>query len=193
MNENREVWEQLARYRKVKTLPDGSRLLLRPLQKGDKQALVDLFARASREDLEWYRIDAADPKVVESWVDNLDYRRVFPLVAFANDRLIGEATLHFGEHYHRHLAWVRIFLDKKYRRQGIGTLMVQSLIEIARRVGLRQLYGEIVTTQPQVIQGFLDMGFQHEVTLRDYFITSEGETLDMAIVVLRLVDDTGRF
>lgn len=190
---NEEVWEQVVRYRKLKTLPDGSKLLLRPLQKEDKEALVDLFSRASREDLEWFRSDAGDPKVVEGWVDHLDYRRVFPLVAFIGDRLVGEAMLHFGEHYHRHLAWVRIFLDKEYRRRGIGTLMVQSLIEIARRVGLRQLYGEIVTTQPHVIQGFLDMGFQHEVTLRDYFITSEGETLDMAIVVLRLVDESGKF
>jgi RimJ/RimL family protein N-acetyltransferase len=188
-----DIWEQLARYRKVKTLVDGSRLLLRPLQKGDKRALVDLFARASREDLEWFRSDAADPRVVESWVDNLDYRRVFPLVALVGDKLVGDATLHFGEHYHSHLAWVRIFLDKAYRRQGIGTLMMQSLIEIARRVGLQQLYGEIVTTQPQVIQGFLDLGFRHEVTLRDYFITSAGETLDMAILVLRLVDRSGQF
>ena len=188
-----EVWDQIVNYRKTKVLPGGARLLLRPLRKEDKQAFVDLFSRASREDLEWYRIDAADPAVVASWVDNLDYRRVFPLVAFVNDQLIGNATLHFGEHYHRHLAWVRIFLDRNYRRQGIGTLMVQSLIEIARRLGLYQLYGEIVTTQPQVISAFLDLGFQHTTTLRDYFITSTGETLDMAILVLYLVEQRGKF
>ncbi len=188
-----EVWDQIINYRKTKVLPGGARLLLRPLRKEDKEAFVDLFARASREDLEWYRIDAADPAVVASWVDNLDYRRVFPLVAFVNDKLIGNATLHFGEHYHRHLAWVRIFLDREYRRQGIGTLMVQSLIEIARRLGLYQLYGEIVTTQPQVIGAFLDLGFQQATTLRDYFITSTGETLDMAILVLNLVEQRGKF
>lgn len=188
-----EVWDQIVNYRKTKVLPGGARLLLRPLRKEDKEAFIDLFARASREDLEWYRIDAADPAVVASWVDNLDYRRVFPLVAFVNDKLIGNATLHFGEHYHRHLAWVRIFLDREYRRQGIGTLMVQSLIEIARRLGLYQLYGEIVTTQPQVISAFLDLGFQHATALRDYFITSTGETLDMAILVLHLVEQRGKF
>ncbi|MGD1995895.1 MAG: GNAT family N-acetyltransferase [Anaerolineae bacterium] len=188
-----EVWDQLARYRKVKTLADGSRLLLRPLQKGDKEALANLFGRASRRDLELFRSDAGDPEVVESWVDNLDYTQVFPLVALVGDQLIGDATLHFGRHYHSHLAWVRIFLDKTYRRRGIGTLMLQSLIEVARRADLQQLYGEIVTTQPEIIKGFQDLGFQHEVTLRDYFITSSGETLDMAIVVLRLVDNSGKF
>lgn len=188
-----EIWNQLARYRTVKTLADGSRVLLRPLQKGDKQALLDLFARASHQDLEWFRSDAADPEVVARWVDHLDYRRVFPLVAIVGDQLVGDATLHFGEHYHRHLAWVRIFLDRTYRRRGIGTLMVECLVDIGRRLGLQQLYGEIVINQPQIIKGFLDLGFQHEVTLRDYFITSTGETLDMAIVMLPLIDHSGEF
>jgi hypothetical protein len=50
-----------------------------------------------------------------------------------------------------------------------------------------------VTTQPQAIKAFEDLGYQHEVTLRDYFVTDSGETLDMAIVVLRLVDHSGEF
>jgi RimJ/RimL family protein N-acetyltransferase len=188
-----DIWEQLAHYRYVKTLPNGKRLLLRPLTKADKQGLVDLFARASRQDLEYFRSDAGDPAVVESWVDHLDLKRVFPLVAVVDDKIVGDATLHFGEHYHRHLAWVRIFLDRQYRRQGIGTLMLRCLIEVARRVGLQQLYAEVLTNQPQVIKAFADLGCQHEVTLRDYFLTDSGETLDMAIVVLRLVDHSGEF
>ncbi len=188
-----DVWTRLERYRKVKTLPSGTRLLLRPLTKEDKQGLVDLFGRASEEDLEYFRSDAGDPAVVESWVDNLDLEQVFPLVAVAEDKIVGDATLHFGEHFHRHLAWVRVFLDCAYRRQGIGTLMIRSLIEIARTVELDQLYAEIVTSQPQVIRAFEDLGFQHEVTLRDYFVTDSGEPRDMAILVLRLVDHSGEF
>ena len=188
-----DVWGQLARYRKVKMLPDGKRLLLRPLSKEDKQGLVDLFTRASKQDLEYFRSDAGDPAVVESWVDNLDLKRVFPLVAVVDDKIVGDATLRFGEHYHRHQAWVRIFLDQEYRRQGIGTLMLRTLIEIARRVGLQQLYGEVLTAQARLIKAFGDLGFHHEVTLSDYFITDSGETLDMAIVVLRLVDRSGEF
>ena len=188
-----DVWEQLTRYRKVKTLPSGSRLLLRPLTKEDKRGLVDLFARASKQDLEYFRDDAGDPTVVESWVDNLDLKRVFPLIAVVDDQVVGDATLHFRKRYHRHLAWVRVFLDRAYRRQGIGTLMLRCLIDIARRAGLHHLYAEIVTTQSQVVKAFEDLGFQHEVMLRDYFITSSEETLDMVVLVLRLVDHSGEF
>jgi RimJ/RimL family protein N-acetyltransferase len=188
-----DVWEHLKLYRKVKMLPGGARLLLRPLTKDDRQGLVDLFGRASREDLELFRSDAGEPEVVESWVDKLNLTRVFPLVAVVDDKIVGDATLHFGEHYRRHRAWVRIFLDKDYRRQGIGTLMLRSLIDVARRVGLQQLYAEVLTLQQSVIKGFEDLGFRHEFTLSDYFITDSGETMDTAILILRLVDRSGEF
>jgi len=188
-----DVWEQLGNYRKVKTLPDGSRLLLRPLNKNDKVGLVDIFSRATRQDLEYFRSDAGDPAVVESWVDKLDFKRVFPLVAVVDDKIVGDATLHFAENYRRHRAWMRIFLDRGRRQQGIGTLMLRSLIEIARRVGKQQLYAEVLTLQPQAIKAFEGLGFRTEVTLKDYFITDSGETLDVAIMVLRLVDRVGEF
>jgi len=188
-----DIWEKLARYRKVKTLPSGARLLLRPLTKEDKEGFIDLFARASERDLELFRSDAGDPAVVESWVDGLNLESVFPLVAIVDDRIVGDATLHFGEHYRRHRAWVRIFLDHEYRRQGIGTLMLRSLIEIARQANLHQLYAEVLTTQPQVMKAFQDLGFRPEVTLNDYFMMDSGETLDMTILALQLVDHSGEF
>jgi GNAT superfamily N-acetyltransferase len=163
------------------------------LTKDDKQSLVDLFARASKEDLEYFRSDAGDAAVVEGWVDRLNLQQVFPLVAVVDDKIVGEAMLHFGEHYRRHRAWVRIFLDRDYRRQGIGTLMLLTLIEIARQVGMHQLFAEVLTSQSQIIKAFEGLGFQNEVTLSDYFMMDSGETLDMAILVLRLVDRAGEF
>ena len=126
-------------------------------------------------------------------MDKLNLKRVFPLVAVVDDKVVGDASLHFGEHYRRHRAWVRIFLDRDYRRQGIGTLMLRSLIEIGRLAGLHQLYAEVLVMQPQIIKAFEDLGFQHEVTLSDYFMMDNGETLDMAILALQLVDKTGEF
>ncbi|NLE46570.1 MAG: GNAT family N-acetyltransferase [Chloroflexi bacterium] len=188
-----DVWAQLARFRQVKTLPDGSRVLLRPLAKEDRQGLIDLFSRASDEDLEYFRDDARDPAVVGSWVDHLDLRKVYPLVAIVDGRVVGDFTLHFGKRYHRHLAWVRLFLDEAYRRRGIGTLMLCSLTDIARMLGLQYLYIEVVSTQYQVIKAIQELGFRHAVTLLDFFITSAGKTMDMAVFVLPLVDSSGEF
>ncbi|MBL7198761.1 MAG: GNAT family N-acetyltransferase [Anaerolineae bacterium] len=188
-----DIWAQLARYRQVKALPDGLRLLVRPLAKGDTDKLAVLFARAAPEDLERFRSDPTDRHVIESWVENLDLSNVFPIVVEVNDRIIGDATIHFGTKFQRHLGWMRIFLDREFRLRGIGSLMIRSAIDIARRVGLHQLIAFVPTDQPQVIKAFEHLGFQNEFTHDDYAMLQDGRTLDVAELVLYLVDHSGEF
>jgi RimJ/RimL family protein N-acetyltransferase len=188
-----DLWTQLERYRQVKVLPDGLRILLRPLATGDTDALANLFARAAPEDLERFRSDPTDRQVIESWIRDLDLSKVFPIVAQANDRIIGDATIHFGRKYQRHLGWLRVFLDREFRRRGIGTLMIQATIDVARRVGLHQLIGYIPTDQPTIIKAFENLGFRHEFTHQDYAMLQDGRTLDVAELVLYLVDHSGEF
>jgi RimJ/RimL family protein N-acetyltransferase len=188
-----DIWAQLARYRQVKVLPDGLRVLLRPLSEGDAGQLADLFARAAHEDLERFRSDPTDRQVVEGWVKDLDLSKVFPVVVVVNGRIIGDATIHFGAKFQRHLGWVRLFLDREFRRRGIGTLMIRTLIDIARRVGLHQLHALVPADQPQVIKAFEHQGFKNEFVHQDYAILHDGRTLDVAELVLYLVDHSGEF
>ena len=188
-----DIWQQLARYRQVKVLPDGMRILMRPLAQDDADKLAELFARAAQEDLERFRSDPTDRQVVESWIENLDLSKIYPLVLEANDRIIADATIHFGSKFQRHLGWIRIFLDREFRRRGIGTIMIRALIDIARQVGLHQLGAFIPTDQPQVINAFEHLGFQNEFTHRDYAMLSDGRTLDVAELVLYIIDHSGEF
>jgi RimJ/RimL family protein N-acetyltransferase len=188
-----ELWAHLARYRQVKVLPDGLRLLLRPLGKQDTDALADLFARAAPEDLERFRSDPTDHQVIEGWVRDLDLSKIFPIAVLANDRIIGDVTIHFGSKFQRHLGWLRLFLDREFRRRGIGTLMIRTTIDIARRVGLHQLIALVPTDQPQVISAFEHLGFRNEFVHRNYAMLQDGRTLDVAELVLHLIDHSGEF
>ncbi len=179
--------DQLAKYRNLVTLPDGTRALLRPLMASDREALVALFAHASEEDRRYLRDDVTDRQLVASWAENLDYRKVFPLVAVVNDRLVGDATLHFRKGPHRHQAEVRIYLAREVRRRGLGTRMLRALIDIARNLGLHQLVAEIVTDQAPVIKAFQELGFQQQCVLSDYFMLHDGSTRDVALMILHLV------
>ena len=179
--------DQLAKYRNLVTLPDGTRALLRPLMASDREALVEMFAHASEEDRRYLRDDVTDRELVASWADNLDYRKVFPLVAVVNDRLVGDATLHFRKGPHRHQAEVRIYLAREVRRRGLGTRMLRALIDIARNLGLHQLVAEIVTDQAPVIKAFQELGFQQQCVLSDYFMLQDGSTRDVALMILHLV------
>ncbi len=185
--------DQLAKYRNLVTLPDGTRALLRPLVAGDREGLVALFAHATREDRRYLRDDVTDQELVASWAENLDYGDVFPLVAVVNDRLVGDATLHFREGARRHQGEVRIFLAQEVRRRGLGTQMLRALIDLARKRGLHQLVAQIVTDQGPVIKAFEELGFERKCTLPDYFMLPDGSTRDVALMILQLVQYRGEF
>jgi RimJ/RimL family protein N-acetyltransferase len=187
------MWEELERYRKVVTLESGERILLRPLKRDDGEALVGLFNKADDSDVALLRNDVRDAALVSSWAENLDLQCVFPVVAVVGERIVGDASLHIGAGVNRHIGWVRIYLAREFRRKGIGTELMKSLIEIARRIGLQQVVAEIASSQLQAIKAFEGLGFQHEYSHTDYYLLRDNETLDLEVYVRRLASPPGRF
>jgi RimJ/RimL family protein N-acetyltransferase len=173
-------------YRQVFTLKDGARILLRPLTIEDRQALLDLFIPVSADDLRYTRHNVKDPQVVNAWFDNMDYSRVLPLVAVFGNRIVGEATLHFNTGPARHRAEVRIFLAKDFRRRGVGSRLIQGLIELAKRHNLFMLEVYIVSDQNHIIRAFQSAGFEPVCTYEDYFMLPDGDLRDVTHLVLRL-------
>jgi len=187
------VLDQIVKYRNLGTLNDGTRVLLRPLTKDDRERLVEFFAPVSPDDLRYLRHNIGDAGLVRRWVDELDYQKILPLVAVVSERIVGETTLHFREGPERHIAEIRIFLSKEFRRRGLGTLMLKAIVDIARKVGLQQLVAEVVADQTQAIKAFLSLGFKTRCTLDDYFILPDGETRDVVLLVLPLVSKQPEF
>jgi L-amino acid N-acyltransferase YncA len=185
--------DQIAKYRQVVTLNDGKRVLLRPLGPDDKKALISLFDPIGPDDSKLMRNDVRNVKIVESWVDQIDYKKVLPIVAVVNDRIVGDATLHFRTGPARHIADVRIFLSKEFRRCGLGSAMLRSLIDIARKSGLQQLVAEIVADQVKVINAFKQLGFEARSTYPDYFMMPDGETHDVVVLILSLASRRDEF
>jgi RimJ/RimL family protein N-acetyltransferase len=178
-----ESADQLISYRHLITLPDGVRVLLRPLAAKDRDALVALFASLNPEETQYFRSKVSNREVVANWAEKPDYARVFPLVAVVGDRLVGNSTLHLGSGYTRHVAEIRIFLDRAFRRRGIGSAMIKAQIEIARKLGLHQVIAEVVETRAQVIHAFERLGFERQFVWRDLFMTPEGDALDMVVLI----------
>ncbi|MBI5033586.1 MAG: GNAT family N-acetyltransferase [Chloroflexi bacterium] len=178
--------DQITKYRQIVMLSDGTRVLLRPLTKEDKQALVALFESTSFEDFKLMRNDVRNKEMVASWAENVDYRRVLPMVAVVNDHIVGDATLHFRTGPGRHIADVRIFLSKEFRRRGLGTVLLRGLIDAAKKSGLQQLVAEVVADQVKVINAFKELGFEQRAVYPDYFMMPDGETHDVAVLILAL-------
>ncbi|HEX9616872.1 MAG TPA: GNAT family N-acetyltransferase [Anaerolineales bacterium] len=180
-------------YRQIVTLHDGARVLLRPLAPDDRQALIDMYAPISPEDRRYTRHDVTDPEVVGKWVDELNYDKVLPLIAVIGNRIVGNATLHFFEGPGRHRAEVRIFLAKEIRRRGVGSRMLQALIDLAKRRNIYLIEAQILNDQASVIKAFQALGFNLKCVFEDYFILPDGELRDIANLILYLRDSGGEF
>ncbi len=178
--------DRIAHFRQLGTLADGTRVLLRPLLAEDKAQLEVFFKSIAPEDRQFMRDDVTDQDVVESWIENLDYRHVLPLMAVVNDRFVGDATLHFRSGPSRHVADIRIFLLPEYRRRGLGTLMLKTLIDIARKAGIQFIVALVVADQTRVIEAFRNVGFERKAILEDFYLMPNGDPHDVAIMVLSL-------
>jgi RimJ/RimL family protein N-acetyltransferase len=180
-------------YRQVVTLRDGARVLLRPLTPDDRQGLLDLFLPVSKDELRFMRHNVNDPAVVNGWVDDLDYDRVFPLIAIVGDRIVGEATLHFQQGSSRHRGELRIFLAKDFRRRGLGTKLTQAIIDLAKKRSLYILEVQTVRDLSHDIKAMEKVGFEIKCTFEDYHILPDGELRDIVHMILRLRAQEGEF
>jgi hypothetical protein len=61
--------------------------------------------------------------------------------------------------------------------------MIKAQLEVARKLGLHQVIAEIVESRPQVIHAFEQLGFERQFAWRDLFMTPQGETLDMVVLI----------
>lgn len=153
----------LTPYPRAVELPDGATVVLRPLVARDRDRLVALFIDIPHEELRNLQDNVSDPAVVLRWCRNLNYDRVLPIVAELDGKLVGDATLHrraVGPM--RQIGRYRAYVRPEYRNRGIGTVLLQEVMRIAREVGLTQLAVELYEDQTVLRRVFSRYGFREE-------------------------------
>jgi RimJ/RimL family protein N-acetyltransferase len=178
--------DQIKNIRDMTTLKDGTHILLRPMNAGDSQHLLEFYSTVGDEYLYYLRNYVQDPALIDEWCDQLDYGKVLPVLAFVKDRVVGSASIHFGDGSKRHIGEVRIFLAKDFRKRGLGMKMIRVLIDLARTHGLSILIAEVPAEQTRVVKAFETLGFKAQATLDDYFLFPDGETQDMVFMTMYL-------
>ena len=177
----------LHRYPQEAVLRDGRRVLLRPFGSGDTGALYEFFQglpEATRR-FAWDRID--DRALVESWGRNIDYGKVFPLLAWAGRRIVADATLHRREGGPLRLVGrIKWLIAPEFRGAGLGTLLVNHFIDTARANGLRHLTCMLISDLEADAVGTLsDLGFA-SFAVPGYGADPDGDAHDMTKMVLKL-------
>jgi GNAT superfamily N-acetyltransferase len=175
------------RFPQEVVLRDGRRLLIRPFDEHDTEALYQFFQRLpeSVRRFAWDRID--NRALIETWGRELDYSKVFPLLALDGNKIVADATLH-----RRHGSPLRLvgrvkwLIDPEYRGAGLGTTLINKFIDIARGNGLRHLTCMLISDlESDAVRTLLDLGFDG-YTVPGYGTDPDGSQHDMIKMVLKL-------
>ncbi len=174
----------LSRYPKEVQLKDGSSVILRPMTRSDEGQLLDFFTNLTEEDRLYLRNDVANVRVVRSWFEQIDYQRVFPLLAIAGEDVVGDATLHRKPFsWMRHMGGIRIVVAQAYRKLGLARILADELLENALDEGLEKLTAEVVVNQDIALEAFSRLGFRKEAILKDYVLDSNGVRHNLVLMI----------
>jgi L-amino acid N-acyltransferase YncA len=170
-------------------LVNGEMVHFKPMEPSDLGLLQLFFAGIPEKEAESLREDVKSPETIERWIQELDYRWVFPLLAMDEEQqnVIAVSSLHFQKGVYRHMAEMRIVVGKSYRKLGLGSALIKELVEVANRSKLHFLKAEVPLENQLAIRAFRQLGFEVKCTLERYFMTRQGGTRDVALMMKRLM------
>ena len=175
------------RFPQEAVLRDGRRVLLRPFTRKDVTALHEFFLRIPEETRRFAWDHVSDRKLIERWGRELDYEKVFPLLALDRGRVVADATLHRRDRGPLRLVGrLKWMIDPDYRGAGLGAMLVNHFIASARAIGLKHLNCMLISDlEAEAIRVLSEFGFEsHHVP--GYGTDPDGNAHDMTLMVLKL-------
>ena len=179
--------------KKTGKLKDGTAVLLRPMVKGDRKSLGDFFNQLEPSVLQYVRHDVTDPNGLETGCEQGDYEKAFPLLAFKGEKVLANATLYRVSHgWRRHLGTIRIVVDPEFHEKGLGTLMINELVDLAHEFGLEKLMVEFPLKAHSALAMFKKAGFSPRGVIEGLMKDRHGNDLDIVIMVMDVAAYAGR-
>lgn len=175
------------RYPQEAALRDGRRVLLRLFSEKDVDALFEFFHRMPLEyrRFAWDNVD--NRSLIENWGRNIDYDKVFPIIAVDGSHIVADATLHTRDGGPLRLVGrIKWMIDPEYRGAGLGTNLVNQLIRVARERGLRHLSCMLISDlEADAVRTLEELGFESFVQ-KGYGTDPDGNQHDMTKLILKL-------
>ncbi|MBM3133162.1 MAG: GNAT family N-acetyltransferase, partial [Chloroflexi bacterium] len=153
----------LTRYTTAVILRDGSTLHLRPIVPEDEERLMGLFSRLSRHTiyLRFHHVLNQMSKEEARRFCAVDYDNDFALVATlgegAEERIV--ALGHFYRFPSRDRAEVAFMVEDAYQGKGIGTHLLEQMVNRAREIGIKTFEAEVLAENRGMVEMFTNSGF----------------------------------
>jgi acetyltransferase len=143
----------------VETLRDGTVIDLRPLRPEDEPLLLELAAHMSPEDL---RLRFFTPMrglthAVAARLSQLDYDRELALIALQGQMPLG--VVRYFADPDRQSAEYAVTVRSDRKGSGLGYLLMNRLIAVARQRGIGELVGDVLRENEPMLRMCRELGF----------------------------------
>jgi GNAT superfamily N-acetyltransferase len=181
---------ELQKYPKEITLKDRSRCVFRPLRAEDEKEFHRFFLAVPEAERMFIKHRVVEPEVIRDWCLNIDLGRNFPVLAWMDGKIVGDATLHqqLGG-WKRHVGRVSVLVLPQYRGRGLARTMVSEIVSLARHLGLEKVEAEFLGEQETAIKMFALLGFSNLLRLEDYVKDMQAIRHDYVLMELNLKTD----
>ena len=161
----------ISRYRKEVVLRDGSRILLRPIEKDDVQLWLAFVSRLSTH-AKYLRFHNVPKEMTEE--DALRYCTVDYSNTFAYVAETGQGPkrkiIAIARYYRlptRPTAEVAFAINDTNQLKGLGTKLMQALVDVARENGITAFEACVLSENQKMMEVFRDYGFYVSCELED--------------------------
>ncbi|HJX63976.1 MAG TPA: GNAT family N-acetyltransferase [Polyangia bacterium] len=153
-------------FPRVAKLKDGSSVEIALASSADGPALLDFYRSLSDEDRLVLKDDVTTPGWLARFLAKLQAGAATSLVARADGRICGEATLHRNLHgWSRHVGEIRLSVASDRRGKGLGYALAGGVVKLAIDLGLEKMVAYFVESQVAARKTFERLGFRKEAEL----------------------------
>ena len=153
------------------------------MEPSDRDALLAFARSLPNDDLIFLRTDITEPKTVDAWMNYIKSGRTISVVAEADGRIAGYASIHLNEAlWTRHVGELRVLVGREQRGIGLGKRLTNEAFAIAKDLGLKKITAQMPTEQRGARQVFERLGFRPEALLADHVMSRDGHTHDLLLM-----------
>jgi len=142
---------------------------IRPATRKDLQAILVIYNAAVQEPASAYEDTPHTLSQREEWFDHFSNHNFPILIADCNDIVIGWGSLgpHQSRSGFRFTGSVAVYVDKLYRRRGIGSQLLEALLEEGRQRRLHTVLAVVDSENESSLELHKEHGFTQAGVLRE--------------------------
>ncbi len=155
----------------MKTFKNDLNIKIRPIKPSDEDMMRRLFYKFSDESRYFryfYRVSIMPHKEMQKYV-NVDYENILSIVAVVEkdrtERIIAEARYAY---YKLEDSYEMAFIsDEEYQGRGIATFMMNYLMAIAKKRGIRELMANVLPENEKMLKVFKKSSIEAKTSVED--------------------------